>query len=63
MFQFKFSIITVVKNDVKNLEKTIKSVIEQKDFTNVEYIIVDGDSNDGTVDIINKYKKVRTEIR
>ncbi len=57
MFQFKFSIITVVKNDVKNLEKTIKSVIEQKDFTYVEYIIVDGDSNDGTVDIINKYKK------
>ena len=57
MFQFKFSIITVVKNDVKNLEKTIKSIIKLREFSKVEYIVVDGKSNDGTINIINKYRK------
>jgi glycosyltransferase involved in cell wall biosynthesis len=50
------SIITVVKNDVLNIEKTIKSIIYQKN-KDVEFIIVDGKSNDGTIKIINKYKK------
>ena len=52
----RLSIITVVKNDKKNLEHTIKSVLAQnyKDF---EYIIFDGLSSDRIESVINKYKK------
>lgn len=49
------SIITVVFNGEKYLEETIQSVINQT-YENVEYIIIDGDSNDGTVEIIKKYE-------
>ncbi len=49
------SIITVVFNGEKYLEQTIQSVIGQN-YDNVEYIIIDGGSNDGTVDIIKKYE-------
>ena len=62
MSQFKFSIITVVKNDDKNLEKTIKSILSQKNFDEIEYIIIDGKSNDNTLQIINKYKKEINKI-
>jgi glycosyltransferase involved in cell wall biosynthesis len=48
------SIITVVRDGVKMLEKTILSVINQT-YTNIEYIIIDGASTDGTLDIIKKY--------
>lgn len=50
-----FSIITVVYNDGLNLEKTILNVLGQ-DFDNFQYIIIDGGSNDNTLDIISKYK-------
>ena len=49
------SIITVVFNGEKYLEKTIQSVINQT-YPNVEYIIIDGGSTDGTLDIIKKYE-------
>lgn len=49
------SVITVVFNGVKTIEHTIRSVIEQT-YENVEYIIIDGGSTDGTVDIIRKYE-------
>ena len=49
------SVITVVLNDVKNIEKTITSVITQT-YSNIEYIIVDGGSTDGTIEIIKKYQ-------
>lgn len=50
------SIITVVYNGSKTLEQTIQSVINQS-HTNIEYIIIDGGSTDGTIDIIQKYEK------
>jgi glycosyltransferase involved in cell wall biosynthesis len=51
------SIITVCLNDKHGLEKTIQSVIEQS-FTNFEFIIIDGGSTDGSVEIIKKYNSV-----
>ncbi len=50
-----FSIITVVYNDVKTVERTIKSVLNQN-YNDMEYIMIDGGSTDGTVDIIRKYE-------
>jgi len=51
------SIITVVLNDVSHIEQTIKSICNQT-YKNIEYIIIDGGSTDGTVDIIKKYKNM-----
>ena len=49
-----FSIITVVLNNVNYIEETIKSVIKQN--IDLQYIIIDGGSTDGTLDIIKKYE-------
>ena len=51
----KLSIITINLNDARGLEKTIESVLSQtsNDF---EYIVIDGGSTDGSVDVIQKYK-------
>lgn len=49
------SIITIVRNGVNEIEETIKSVLSQKNV-NLEYIIIDGKSTDGTLEIIEKYK-------
>ncbi len=51
----KISVITVVKNDDYYLEETIISVIEKKKTADIDYIIIDGGSTDGTLDIIKKY--------
>ncbi len=50
------TIITITFNAVDTIENTIKSVLEQT-YPNIEYIIIDGGSKDGTVDIIKKYSK------
>ena len=49
----KFSIITVVKNDKTNIELTIKSLSRQN-FSDYEHIIIDGNSSDGTSEVIKK---------
>lgn len=48
------SIVTGVLNAATTIERTIQSVIGQT-YSNIEYIIIDGGSNDGTIDIIKKY--------
>ena len=53
----KISIITVVKNDERFIEKTIKSIINQN--LPIEYIVVDGNSTDATFEIIKKYQNKR----
>lgn len=50
----KISIITASYNCVDEIEMSIKSVLEQ-DYPNIEYIVIDGASTDGTIDIIKKY--------
>ena len=52
----KISIITVVFNAVKTIEQAILSVLNQS-YKELEYIIIDGGSTDGTLDIIRKYEK------
>ena len=51
----KISVITVVKNNKKDIERNINSVLNQT-YKNYEHIIIDGKSNDGTLEIIKKYQ-------
>ena len=52
----KISIITACYNAEKTIEQTIQSVVNQT-YDNIEYIIVDGASTDGTMDIVRKYEE------
>ena len=56
MFNPKLSVITVVYNNVRDVERTILSVIGQS-YSNIEYLIIDGASTDGTLDVIRKYQE------
>ena len=51
----KVSIITVAYNSQSTIEETIQSVLSQ-DYSAIEYIVIDGGSSDGTVDLIKKYQ-------
>ena len=57
----KISIITVCYNSAKTIEKTFQSVKSQI-YKNIEYIVVDGGSKDGTLDIVNKYKELVSKL-
>ena len=51
----KITIITASYNNAATIEDTVKSVLSQT-YPNIEYIVVDGRSMDGTVDVIRKYE-------
>lgn len=55
MESIRISIIMVCYNAVHTIERTIQSVINQA-YSNLEYIVIDGKSTDGTVDLIRKYE-------
>ncbi|EHQ27836.1 glycosyltransferase family 2 protein [Mucilaginibacter paludis] len=55
MFKPRLSIITIVYNNVRHIERTILSVLNQT-YKNIEYIVIDGLSTDGTLDVINRYR-------
>lgn len=49
------SIVTVCYNSVKTIERTFKSILQQE-YSDYEYVVVDGGSTDGTVELIKKYE-------
>ena len=49
-----FSVVTICRNEENNIEKTLKSILNQNSM-NYEYVIIDGDSTDGTKKIIENY--------
>ena len=51
----KVSIVTICWNCVKEIEETLLSVLKQ-DYPNIEYIVIDGASTDGTLDVIQRYR-------
>lgn len=52
----KITIITPSYNQGQYIEETIRSIVIDQDYENIEYIIIDGGSTDNTVDIIKKYE-------
>jgi glycosyltransferase involved in cell wall biosynthesis len=62
VFNPKLSVITIVYNNVRHIERTMLSVINQT-YTNIEYILVDGFSTDGTLEIVQQFtSKIETLI-
>ena len=57
----KVSIITVCYNSAETIENTINSVLSQT-YQNIEYIIIDGGSDDGTLDLLAKYDSKLSKI-
>ena len=55
MFQPKLTVITIVYNNVHDIERTVLSVLNQS-YTNIEYLLIDGASNDGTLEILKQYE-------
>jgi len=49
------SVITVVYNNAAHIAGTIESVLSQ-DYSCIEYVIIDGGSTDGTLEVIEKYR-------
>ena len=55
MFQPKLTVITIIYNNVHYIERTVLSVLNQS-YTNIEYLLIDGASNDGTLEILKQYE-------
>lgn len=55
------SVITIVYNNVRDIERTLRSVLGQT-YSPIEYIVVDGGSTDGTLEIIQKYADRITKL-
>lgn len=60
-FKPVLSVITIVYNNVKHIERTLLSVINQT-YSSIEFIVIDGASNDGTLAILEKYKSHFTQF-
>jgi glycosyltransferase involved in cell wall biosynthesis len=56
----KFSVITINYNNNKGLRDTMKSVFCQT-FSDFEYIVVDGGSNDGSIDVIREFEEINSD--
>ena len=50
----KFSLITICYNSANTIRSAIESVVSQ-DYSDIEYIIIDGASTDGTVELVKSY--------
>ena len=57
----KVSLITACYNSEKTIGRTIESILSQE-YNNIEYIIIDGDSSDSTISIIDNYKNILKDI-
>jgi glycosyltransferase involved in cell wall biosynthesis len=55
MFKPKLTVITIVYNNVRDIERTVLSVLNQT-YPNIEYLVIDGASSDGTLEILKKYE-------
>lgn len=58
----KITIINACLNEVNRIEANIKSVLSH-DYSNIEYVVIDGASTDGTVDIIKRYAAKDNRVR
>lgn len=56
------TIITIVYNDFAHIEDTIKSILSQSARRDIEYIVIDGASNDGTTEIIKRYRNLIDKV-
>lgn len=56
MQEFMVTVLTPCFNSVKTIEKTL-ACIEQQTYPNIEYIILDGGSTDGTLEVIEQHRK------
>ena len=62
MAMIKVSVLTYVKNDAAHIERCMRSVMAQ-DLPELEYLVVDGGSTDGTREIIDRLAEEDTRIR
>lgn len=61
MFKPKLSVITIVYNNVRDIERTLQSVLNQT-YPNIEYLVIDGASGDGTLEILKRYESKLSKL-